>query len=115
MAGGVDYEWRLRLLMAERGLFHTSELAPLLAERGVELSDSQVWRLVTGKPERLNLHTLMVLCDILDCTPNDLIRRVEAPAETTPRRRRAAGETRAADIEPKPARIRRPRRRPGGR
>ena len=44
MAGGVDYEWRLRLLMAERGLFHTSELAPLLAERGVELSDSQVWR-----------------------------------------------------------------------
>jgi DNA-binding Xre family transcriptional regulator len=114
MAGGVDYEWRLRLLLAERGLFQTSDLAPLLAERGVELSDSQVWRLVTGKPERLNLHTLMVLCDILECTTNDLIRRVDAPTQARPRKRRAAGESRAADIEPKPARIR-PARPRGGR
>jgi len=103
MAGGVDYEWRLRLLLAERGVYQTSELAPLLAERGVELSDSLVWRLVTGKPERLNLHTLVVLCDILECTPNDLIRRVDAPAQT--RRRRVAGEGRTADVKPKPARI----------
>ena len=51
----------------------------MLAERGVRLSESQVWRLVTGKPERLNLHTLMVLCAILECTPNDLIERVELP------------------------------------
>ena len=108
---GVDYEWRLRLLMAEHGIFHTSDLAPLLAERGVTLSESQVWRLVTGKPERLNLHTLMVLCEILDCTPNDLIRRVEAPAAGLPTRR-AAGGSRTAQIDPKPARIRaaRPRR-----
>ena len=102
---GVDYEWRLRLLLAEHGIFQTSELAPLLAERGVRLSDSQVWRLVTGKPERLNLHTLMVLCEILECTPNDLIRRVDAAAAGLPKRR-TAGETRTADIEPKPARIR---------
>ena len=108
---GVDYEWRLRLLMAEHGIFHTSDLAPLLAERGVRLSESQVWRLVTGKPERLNLHTLMVLCEILDCTPNDLIRRVDAPAAGLAKRR-AAGESRTAEIDPKPARIRaaRPRR-----
>lgn len=109
---GVDYQWRLRLLLAERGIFQTSELAPLLAERGVRLSDSQVWRLVTGKPERLNLHTLMVLCEILECTPNDLIERVDAPAAGLPKRR-ASGETKTAEIEPKPARIRPARRRSG--
>jgi hypothetical protein len=54
-----DYEWRLRILLAERGIWSHSELIPLLAERGVRLSNTQVWRLVTGKPERLNLHTLM--------------------------------------------------------
>ncbi|MDP9344347.1 MAG: helix-turn-helix domain-containing protein [Actinomycetota bacterium] len=32
---------------------------------------------MTGKPERLNLHVLVVLCKILDCTPNHLIRPVE--------------------------------------
>ncbi len=112
MAGQVDYEWRLRLLLSERGVFHAADLTPLLAEHGVRLSESQVWRLVTGKPERLNLHTLMVLCDILDCTPNDLIRRVELPGKAKLPKRRAAGETRQADIAPKPARIRpaRPRR-----
>jgi DNA-binding Xre family transcriptional regulator len=107
---GVDYEWRLRLLLAERGVFHATDLGPLLAAHGVTLSESQVWRLVTRKPERLNLHTLMVLCDILDCTPNDLIRRVDAPEHKLPKRR-AAGESATADIDPKPARIQ-PARRP---
>jgi DNA-binding Xre family transcriptional regulator len=112
MASRVDYEWRLRLLLAERGVFQASELTPLLAERGVRLSESQVWRLVTGKPERLNLHTLMVLCDILECTPNDLIRRVEVPGKAALPKRRTAGETGSADIEPKRARIRGARKRP---
>ncbi len=105
MAGQVDYEWRLRLLLAERGVFHAADLTPLLAEHGVRLSESQVWRLVTGKPERLNLHTLMVLCDIVDCTPNDLIRRVQVPGKAKLPRKRAAGESATADIDPKPARI----------
>jgi hypothetical protein len=50
----VGYRWRLRELMATRGLFNTTPLAPLLAERGIELSASQVHRLVTGTPERLS-------------------------------------------------------------
>ncbi len=64
----LDYEWRLRRLLAERGIFASKPLVPLLAEHGIRLSESQVWRLVTGKPERLNLHVLVVLCKILDCT-----------------------------------------------
>jgi DNA-binding Xre family transcriptional regulator len=66
-------EWHLRLRMAERGLFATSELVPLLAERGIHLSREQVYRLVTTPPQRLSMDVLAALCDILDCTPNDLI------------------------------------------
>ena len=51
----VSYQWRLREVMATRGLFATTELVPLLAERGISLSASQVHRLVTGIPERLSL------------------------------------------------------------
>lgn len=87
----VDYRWHLRQLMATRGLFSTTDLAPLLAERGIELSAAQVYRLVTGTPERLNLHVLAALCDALECTPDDLVEPVlVADARRT---RRAAGGT----------------------
>lgn len=70
---GPQLIWRLRQVMANRGLFKATDLVPLLEERGVNLSSSQVHRIVTGQPERLNLHLLAALCDILDCTANDLL------------------------------------------
>jgi DNA-binding Xre family transcriptional regulator len=72
----VDYRWHLRQVMAARGLFATTDLAPLLAERGVELSAAQVYRLVAQRPERLNLHVLAALCDALGCTPTELLEPV---------------------------------------
>ena len=100
----IDYEWRLRPLLAEHGVYTAAQLAPLLAEQGVKLSETQVWRLLTGKPERLNLHTLMVLCEILGCTPGDLIRRAE-PAASGVRERRSVAGAGVGDIVPKKARI----------
>ncbi len=108
MPSKVDYEWSLRLRLAERGIFSSKALVPLLAEHGIRLSESQVWRLVTGKPERLNLHVLAVLCKILDCTPNDLIRPVETSGQARLERRSAA-QAGAGEIVPKRARIRPPR------
>jgi DNA-binding Xre family transcriptional regulator len=105
MARQVGHEWRLRPLMAQTGIYTAAELAPHLAEHGVRLLASQVWRLVTGKPERLNLHTLMVLCEILECTPNDLIERIELPGSAR-LAKRAVSEQRITDKDPKPARIR---------
>ena len=70
------YRWHLRRLMAEKDLYAATQLRPLLAERGVALSREQVWRLVTGVPERLSLATLAALCDILDCGPGDLVEPV---------------------------------------
>jgi DNA-binding Xre family transcriptional regulator len=69
----ISYHWHLRRLMAERDMYATTALVPPLAERGVTLSREQVYRLVTGTPERLNLHVLAALCDILDCSVGQLI------------------------------------------
>jgi len=101
----IDYEWMLRPLLSERGVHSYAELSPLLAERGVNLSESQVWRIFTGKPERLNLHTLMVLCQILDCTPNDLIKPTAKLARAIPRARARGGKG-VGELKPKRARIR---------
>lgn len=73
----VGYEWRLREQMAAAGMFSTTKLIPLLEERGVTLSSSQVYRLVTDTPERLNLTVLAALTDILGCTADDLIVKVD--------------------------------------
>jgi len=101
MAAGRDYEWRLRLRMAERGMFATKDLRAALADRGIALSDSQVWRLVTKRPERLSLPILVALCDILECTPADLIELVDRSARRAPRERRAA----SAPVTPVRARV----------
>lgn len=69
----MGYRWHLRRLMAERGMYQTTDLMPLLAERGITLSREQVFRLVTQPPQRMSMDTLSALCDILDCTPNDLV------------------------------------------
>jgi DNA-binding Xre family transcriptional regulator len=76
------YTWQLRQVMAAQGLWKTRDLGPLLAERGVVLSPSQVYRLTAQVPERLSLRTLAALCDILSCTPNDLIQTGVAPPPT---------------------------------
>jgi DNA-binding Xre family transcriptional regulator len=69
----MGVRWKLRTLMADRGMFATSDLVPLLAERGVHLSREQVYRLVTQPPQRLSMDALAAICDILSCTPGDLI------------------------------------------
>lgn len=78
----VSYTWRLRQVMAEAGMFATTDLIEPLAERGVALSTSQVHRLVTSPPERLNLTVLAALCDILGTEPGELILVEAANAAT---------------------------------
>ncbi|MET8703320.1 helix-turn-helix transcriptional regulator [Kitasatospora sp. NPDC004723] len=84
----MGVEWNLRLLMAERGMFQTTDLVPRLAEYGVNLSREQVFRLVTQPPQRLSMDTLAALCGILECSPADLItvkevrRQVAKPTAT---------------------------------
>jgi DNA-binding Xre family transcriptional regulator len=103
----AGYTWRLREVMAEHRVFTATELVPLLRERGIDLSASQVHRLVSGTPERLSLQVLAALCDILSCTPADL---VATAAENAGVRKTATGDhpappAAAAKLRPRPARI----------
>jgi DNA-binding Xre family transcriptional regulator len=78
MSAKIGYRWHLRRLMAERDMFATTDLVPLLLERGITLSREQVYRMVTGTPQRLSLSILVALCDILACQPGDLVESVAA-------------------------------------
>jgi len=103
----VSYRWQLREVMAEHKIYATTELVPLLAERGITLSASQVHRLVTTTPERLSLPVLSALCDIFGVDPSALI---VTEAVNVGVRRLAAGDRPAppADptaLRPKPARV----------
>lgn len=108
MAAKLDYRWHLRRLMADHGMFSTTDLLPPLAARGINLSSSQVYRLVVERPERLSLKILMALLDILDCTMDDLIEPVTAAGTAQRPKKAAAGGTAAESIgalRPKRARI----------
>ena len=97
---GPGFEWKLRELMAMRQMFNTSDLIAPLAERGIELSRSQVYRLVADTPERVTIPLLLALCDILSCQLTDLAVPVDAPAARPAKktRKKAVGE--AAPLPP---------------
>ena len=68
----VTMQWNLRQVMADRAIFATSDSFPSSPSAHPPLR-AHVYRLVTGTPQRLNIDVLVALCDILACTPNDLI------------------------------------------
>jgi DNA-binding Xre family transcriptional regulator len=103
----MTYQWNLRKLMATRDMYATTDLVPLLAERGIHLSREQVFRLVTTEPRRLSLDTLAALCDILDVGVEDLIEITAATTQVA----KTAGE--AHPSAPPPVRRTTIRRPPG--
>jgi len=98
--------WNLRQVMAENGMFQTIELVEPLRQRGVEMSRQMVHRVVTKAPQRINVDVLGALCDILDCTPNDLLELRHEQIHQAP----AVGDTGPGigDLRPIRARVRRP-------
>jgi DNA-binding Xre family transcriptional regulator len=104
MTAKLDYRWNLRQVMATREMFQTTDLLNPLAQRGIRLSSSQVYRLVVERPERLSLKVLMALLDILGCTMDELI---EPVASESARKTKVVGGSGAGvgDLRPKRARI----------
>jgi DNA-binding Xre family transcriptional regulator len=105
VASRLDYRWNLRQVMASREMFATTDLIEPLADRGIRLSSSQVYRLVVDRPERLSLKILMALLDILDCSMEDLIEPIVVAKPA--RKAKAAGgaEAGVGDLRPRRARI----------
>ena len=98
--------WNLRQRMAEHGMFATTDLLEPLHARGIELSRQMVHRVVTKAPQRINVDLLAALCDILECTPNDLLELAREQVAAAP----AVNDSGPgiADIRPIRATIRRP-------
>jgi DNA-binding Xre family transcriptional regulator len=87
----VDYTWRLAELMDARGMHNSTELIPLLLERGIQLSRPQIYRVVHQRPERVSLQLIAALCDILSCGVDDLL----TVTATDVRRRKASASVQA--------------------
>ena len=106
MAATKRFTWRLEDRMHEKGIHQITGLQRQLVAHGIDLSSSQIHRLVTQTPDRLNLEVLAALCEILGCSPADLI---EVNAS---RRQRAAVSGNvvdmAATVRPRRARVTRP-------
>jgi hypothetical protein len=105
MTRKLDYRWQLRQVMAVRGMFATTDLIEPLAQRGIDLSSSQVYRLVAERPERLSLKVLMALLDILDTTMEELIEPVAAARPAGQAKASGGAEAGVGDLRPKRARI----------
>jgi DNA-binding Xre family transcriptional regulator len=105
MTPRLDYRWNLRQVMAARDMFATTDLTPLLAQRGIALSSSQIYRLVVERPERLSLKVLIALLDILDCSMEELIEPVAAVGTVRKARTASGEEAGVGDLRPRRARI----------
>ncbi|RKT36825.1 DNA-binding Xre family transcriptional regulator [Microbacterium sp. AG1240] len=102
--------WNLRALMADAGMFQTTDLIQPLRDHDVQLSREQVFRLVTRTPERLNIEVLAALCQIFDCGPSELI-TVKAQHTSTQAEAGGQGSRRdisIGDLPPVRARLHRP-------
>jgi DNA-binding Xre family transcriptional regulator len=72
MKRDIEYRWRARELMAWNGMRNTRELVEPLRERGITLSESQIYRMVSQNPERISFQLLAALCDIFGVEANEL-------------------------------------------
>jgi DNA-binding Xre family transcriptional regulator len=66
--------WRVRVMMAERGVRSVSELVRRLDQVGVSISVAQLGRLIDGKTQRWSQEVIEGLMQVLDCELSDLLR-----------------------------------------
>ncbi|MFJ6811415.1 helix-turn-helix domain-containing protein [Streptomyces anulatus] len=71
-------------------------------------SREQVYRLVTQPPQRLSVDTLVALCDILGCTPNDLIEPQVVNAQMPKKTADGAAGPQPELVQPRRTVVRRP-------
>lgn len=87
----MTLEWRLRRVMADRGIWTGAELARVLQEEaGYRLTAPSISELISRPPRQLKVETLDALCTALGCSPAELLIH-------TPSRRLASRARKAAD------------------
>jgi len=77
-------KWNLRLTAAERGIWKSSELRRKFADAGLEISSGKMSALWTQTPTTVRIEDLDVMCDVLECSPSDLL--ITEPEKVAARR-----------------------------
>jgi putative transcriptional regulator len=76
-------KWRLRRVMADRGIWSGAELGRLMEQKaGYKLSAPSISALLTEEPRQVKAQTMDALCTALDCTPSDLWQHTPSVIET---------------------------------
>ena len=76
-------KWRLRQVMAERGIWSGAELGRLMEQKaGYKLSAPSISALLTEEPRQVKTQTMDALCTALDCNPSDLWHHTPSVIET---------------------------------
>jgi DNA-binding Xre family transcriptional regulator len=106
-------KWNLRLAAANRGIWKASELQRLLAARGMTISAGKMSGLWSGQPNSVRLDELDVICAVLGCGIEELLRpepeTVTEPQPDAGRQAAAVGEARSVSPRPKSGRTLPPR------
>lgn len=69
----MGLEWRLRKVMADKGIWTGSELGRLMKEiAGYSLSAASISALMNEEPKQVKAETMDALCTALECIPSDL-------------------------------------------
>lgn len=69
----VEHQWHVRELMARMGMRNSRDLVEPLRERGITLSESQIYRIVAQDPERIAFKVLVALADIFRVDVGELV------------------------------------------
>lgn len=97
----MSFKWRLKEKMAERGIWRCTDLAKLLNAHGIEISSAMVTLIVDKMPERINSKVLDALCDILECTPSDILIHIPS-GKNAEKLKKVAGDNIGIKPGPKP-------------
>lgn len=65
-------KWRARVVMAERGIRSVTALSRKLKACGIDISDSQLGRIIDGKSSHFNSAVVGALLTVLDCPLDEL-------------------------------------------
>lgn len=75
-------EWRLRMVMAENGIWSGAELGRLLEDKaGYKISPPSLSALLNNEPKQVKTSTMDALCTVLECTPSDLWKYTYVPIQ----------------------------------
>lgn len=87
----VEYTFRVKEMMARAGMRNSRDLVDPLRDRGITLSESQIYRLASQNPDRIAFQVLVALCDIFGVQAGDLVTYTATDVKTR-RPRTAVGQ-----------------------